>query len=188
MTPKEKIKASKFLSLLLRHKQDFVVLDENGWAYTPDILKVLQGNHPAINMTRLKEIVAEDDKKRYSFSRDERRIRANQGHSVDVDLQFDGVEPPTGLFHGTAKKTLWMIRQDGLKPMERQYVHLSQDVDTAIKVGKRHGEPCVIFVKAKRMYDDGFAFYKSENGVWLTKEIPVEYLVFEENQNVGAEP
>ena len=179
MTDKEKTKASKFLSLLLRHKPEVgnLILDANGWALTKDVLVALKIKHPTMNLTRLYEIVLEDEKQRYSFSNQFlQKIRANQGHSIDIDLNLKPIIPPDILYHGTAKKTEWLIRRDGLLPMGRQYVHLSDNYDTAIAVGKRHGDPLVILVKSGLMTN--FAFYKSENGVWLTDKVPVEYLDF----------
>jgi putative RNA 2'-phosphotransferase len=184
MTPKEKIKASKFISLLLRHLPSAggIVLDANGWANTHDLVKALRTKYPVMSIAILKEIVSEDSKQRYVFSAHNIKIRANQGHSLDVDLGLVQIEPPKFLYHGTAQNKIWMIRKDGLIPMKRQYVHLSDNHDTAISVGKRHGEPVVITVKSGLMAE--FVFHKSENGVWLTKHVPVEYLSFEENGDV----
>ena len=179
MTSKEKIKASKFISLLLRHDPTAggIVLDNNGWANVFDLVKAVRIKYPVMSIAILKEIVSEDSKQRYSFSAHNIKIRANQGHSLDVDIGLVETLPPETLFHGTSQNTIWKIRRDGLLPMKRQYVHLSDNHDTAISVGKRHGEPIVITVKSELMTK--FAFYKSENGVWLTKHVPVEYLAFE---------
>lgn len=178
MTPKQKIKASKFLSLLLRHKPDAggITLDAAGWATCDSVIDALRAKGHPVTPSILHEIVAEDEKTRYALDPHTRRIRANQGHSVPIDLGLIRVPPPEYLFHGTADKTLWLILRDGLLPMARQHVHLSEDVATAIKVGKRHGEPVVITVKAAQMAADGYAFYRSDNGVWLTQAVPVDYL------------
>lgn len=183
MTPKDKIKVSKFLSLVLRHKPEVIgiSLDERGWAITGHVLKGLKEHFAGMSLSVLKEIVAEDEKQRYSFSGDgNHRIRANQGHSLSVTIVTEPVEPPEFLFHGTSEKTMWMIQRDGLLPMGRQYVHLSVDRETAATVGKRHGKPLVILVKAAEMSKVGLPFYRSDNGVWLSRAVPVDYLVFED--------
>ena len=127
-------------------------------------------------MALLKEIVATDEKQRYSFSTDRTLIRANQGHSIPVDVELEKKEPPEVLFHGTGEKSVSSIKEKGLLPMERLYVHLSKDTETAVKVGKRHGKPVVFHVDAGQMYKDGYEFYQSVNGVWLTREVPPKYL------------
>lgn len=183
MTPKQKIKASKFLCRVLRHKPVVIgiTLDENGWAVTSEVLRGLKEHFADMSLGVLKEIVAEDDKQRYSFSdQTGHKIRANQGHSLDVDLQLVQVEPPELLYHGTAKQTLWLIRRDGLLPMDRQHVHLSVDTDTAKKVGSRHGEPSVITVRSGEMAKTGLPFYRSNNGIWLAERVPVDYLDVED--------
>jgi putative RNA 2'-phosphotransferase len=159
-----------------------LTLDANGWANVFDLVKAVRTKYPVMSIAILKEIVAEDSKQRYSFSAHNIKIRANQGHSIDVDLGLVQIEPPKILYHGTSQNIIWMIRRDGLLPMKRQYVHLSNNHDTAISVGKRHGEPIVITVKSGLMAE--FVFHKSENGVWLTKHVPVKYLSFEENGDV----
>jgi putative RNA 2'-phosphotransferase len=181
MKAKKKIKVSKFLSLILRHHPGAggITLTKEGWASTADVLKSLQKNFEGVTRSVLREIVAEDDKRRFAFGKHGDLIRANQGHSIDVDLGLIPVDPPDILFHGTARSTIWLIQRDGIRPMQRQYVHLSPDPETAEKVGKRHGDPYVIMVKAAEMADDGMSFYRSENGVWLTDWVPVEYLCFE---------
>lgn len=183
MTPKQKIKASKFLCLILRHKPEVggIVVDSEGWANSQSVLRALQDNFAGMTNTILQEIVAEDEKQRYSFSPHMANIRANQGHSLPVELGLVEIEPPEFLFHGTAKKTVWMIRRDGLLPMDRQYVHLSETEETAIKVGKRHGEPVVLIVRAWEMYAlGGLSFFRSENGVWMSQAVPSDYLIFRE--------
>ncbi len=163
----------KFLCLVLRHRPEAIgiTLDRHGWA---DVAHVLKG--VGISMTELEEIVATDEKQRYRFSEDKTRIRANQGHSVPVDLELEEQEPPEFLYHGTVGTFLASIREQGLQRQSRQYVHLSKDVETAVKVGKRRGKPVVLQVAAGKMYADGLQFYLSENGVWLTHEVPPAYI------------
>ena len=127
-------------------------------------------------MSDLIEIVNEDNKQRYSFNEDKTLIRANQGHSIPVDVELEVKVPPEVLYHGTGAKYVKSIKSMGLIPKSRLYVHLSKDESTAISVGKRHGEPVVFKVKAKDMYAAGYKFYQSVNGVWLTKSVPVQYL------------
>ena len=124
----------------------------------------------------MEEIVRTDDKQRYSFNDDKTLIRANQGHSVLVDVELEEMEPPAELWHGTGEKFVTSIEHQGLIPKSRLYVHLSKDKETAVKVGKRHGNPVLYTVKSGEMYHDGYPFYLSKNGVWLTKQVPVKYL------------
>lgn len=177
-------KTSKFIALALRHQPQAagISLDEHGWA---DADALCRG--AGISRRVLEEIVATDEKQRYSFSADGRMIRANQGHSIPVDLELTELAPPELLYHGTVGKFLPSIWQHGLQRQSRQYVHLSPDPETAVKVGQRRGRPAVLLVHAGRMRRDGFAFYRSENGVWLTKEVPAAYL--EENDTFSrADP
>ncbi len=168
---------SKFISLILRHKPETIgiELDEHGWADVAELLEGVSRTHP-INMEDLERIVAEDDKQRYSFNDDKTLIRANQGHSIPVDVELKTVVPPEILYHGTGEKYVSSINKTGLIPKSRLYVHLSGDMETAKKVGQRHGNPVIYIVKSAKMQDDGFAFYRSVNSVWLTKAVPVEYL------------
>jgi len=166
-------KTGKFLSLILRHDPAMIglTLDRGGWANVDELIKKIDISSGVLN-----EIVESNNKKRYSFNENKTKIRANQGHSIQVDLGLDSVEPPELLYHGTATRFLKGIFEEGLKKMTRQHVHLSLDKDTAINVGKRHGNVIVLKVEAKKMYDDGYAFYVSENGVWLTEEVNSKYL------------
>lgn len=170
-------RASKFISLILRHHPEAIgiTLDEHGWADVDELIKGVQRTRP-FDREMLEEIVASDEKQRYSFSPDKRRIRANQGHSIPVDVELSIVEPPEYLYHGTGKKYVESIERAGLMPRGRLYVHLSGDRDTAVKVGSRHGEPVVYRVNSGRMKRDGYVFYRSVNGVWLIKAVPAEYL------------
>lgn len=168
---------SKFISLILRHKPEVIgiSLDEHGWADVDELIAGI-AKKQEFNMDMLKEIVRTDNKQRYSFNEDETLIRANQGHSIPVDVELEQAEPPEELWHGTGEKYVSAIDVQGLLPKSRLYVHLSQDKDTAVKVGRRHGNPVLYIVKAGEMHRDGYPFYLSKNGVWLTKEVPVKYL------------
>ena len=168
---------SKFISLILRHKPDVIgiTLDEHGWANVDELIAGVSRTHP-IDMAILEQIVAEDEKQRYSFNEDKPLIRANQGHSIPVDVELEEKEPPEILFHGTGEKYTASIDKEGLIPKTRLYVHLSSDEATAAKVGQRHGKPVIYKVKSGNMYRDGYKFYLSVNGVWLTKSVPVQYL------------
>ena len=168
---------SKFISLILRHKPETIgiSLDEHGWAKVDELIAGVAKTRE-FNMEMLREIVRTDSKQRYSFNEDETLIRANQGHSISVDVELEEAEPPEELWHGTGEKFVLSIDVQGLLPKSRLYVHLSKDRDTAVKVGQRHGKPVLYIVKAGEMYRDGYKFYLSKNGVWLTKEVPVKYL------------
>lgn len=167
----------KFLALILRHKPQTIgiTLDEHGWANVDDLISGIQKDRP-FDMAMLEEIVATDDKQRYSFNADKTRIRANQGHSIKVDVELERKTPPEILWHGTGRKYVDNIDAQGLKKKSRLYVHLSKDYETAVKVGKRHGEPVIYEVNAGQMTCDGYEFYLSANGVWLTDHVPPQYL------------
>lgn len=168
---------SKFISLILRHKPETIgiTLDEHGWANVNELIAGVSKTHP-LDMAMLERIVAEDEKQRYSFNEDKTLIRANQGHSIPVDVELEEVQPPEVLFHGTGERFVASINEQGLIPKSRLYVHLSLDEETAHKVGQRHGKPLIYKVKSGEMYRDGYKFYRSVNGVWLTKAVPVKYL------------
>lgn len=168
---------SKFMSLILRHKPEAIgiSLDEHGWANVDELIAGIAKTHK-FNMDILEEIVRTDNKQRYSFNEDKTLIRANQGHSIPVDVELDEAEPPAELWHGTGEKFVSSIDKQGLIPKSRLYVHLSKDEETATNVGRRHGKPVLYKVKAGDMYKDGYKFFLSKNGVWLTKEVPVKYL------------
>ncbi|MDE5589739.1 MAG: RNA 2'-phosphotransferase [Acetatifactor sp.] len=170
-------KLSVFISLVLRHKPDaaYITLDEHGWANVEELLNGINNTGRKIDMEILEKIVATDNKQRYSFNQDKTLIRANQGHSIPVDVELEEHEPPEFLYHGTAARFLDSIMNEGLKPMSRLYVHLSKDTETALKVGKRHGDPVILRIHSRDMYNDGYKFYLSENGVWLTKKVDVRY-------------
>lgn len=168
---------SKFMSLILRHRPETIgiSLDEHGWANVDDLIAGI-AKTCEFDMEILEKIVRTDNKQRYSFNDDKTLIRANQGHSIAVDVELDELEPPTELWHGTGEKYVKSIDKQGLIPKSRLYVHLSKDRETAVQVGQRHGKPVLYMVKAGEMYQDGYPFYLSKNGVWLTKEVPVKYL------------
>lgn len=169
--------ASRFLSLILRHKPEAagITLDEHGWADVPQLLRGMACRHP-LTMAQLEEIVRTDNKQRYAFNSDKTKLRANQGHSVRVDVGLEQLKPPAVLYHGTGEKYGDSILSEGLIPKTRLYVHLSKDTDTAQTVGARHGTPVVFVVESGRMHRDGFEFYCSQNGVWLTAHVPPAYL------------
>lgn len=171
-------KLSVFVSLILRHKPDAagIQLDEHGWANVDELIEGINNTGRKIDKEILYEIVKTDNKKRYSFNENKTLIRANQGHSIPVDVELQEQQPPQFLFHGTADRFLDSIMTEGLKSMSRLYVHLSKDKETAVKVGKRHGNPIVLKIRAKEMFDDGIKFYLSQNGVWLTKNVDNKYI------------
>lgn len=184
MNKTESTKISKFLSFVLRHKPDAIglLLDEYGWADIQELIKKINdsGELDFLGYEQLEEVVLSSDKKRFIISADGLRIRANQGHSIQVDLQLKEVTPPEMLYHGTARQFLDSIRQEGLKSGERCHVHLSTNMETALSVGQRYGKPVILKIKALQMFQQGFKFFLSENGVWLVDQVPVEFI--EENQ------
>jgi putative RNA 2'-phosphotransferase len=175
---KQRIRTSKFLSRVLRHApQDLgLVLEPGGWVLVSELLAGAAGRGMTITHEELAEIVRTSDKQRFAFDETGTRIRANQGHSVEVDLQLQSAEPPAELYHGTAERHREAILSDGLLKMSRHHVHLSRDTQTAIKVGSRHGKPLVLVVDAAKMRADGHAFFVSANGVWLVEHVPPQYL------------
>ncbi len=171
-------KTSKMISLILRHNPGYIntSLDENGWLPVDELIIGIRSKGINIDRKILKEIVETNNKKRFTFSDDMMRIRANQGHSLEVDVELKEVEPPEYLFHGTVDRFMQSIRKDGLLKMNRQHVHLSKDRETAVNVGSRRGKPVILTVRTGEMYRDGFSFFLSENGVWLTEHIQPKYL------------
>ena len=169
----ELISKSKFLSLVLRHRPEEIglTLDPNGWADVNELLLKAK-----LDPLILEEIVATNEKKRFAFNEDRTKIRASQGHSIDVNLQYKPATPPSALYHGTALRFLDSIMKTGLEKRDRQHVHLSMDSETALNVGKRHGQPAVLLVNSGKMHEQGYKFYLSDNGVWLTDNIPVTFL------------
>ena len=169
---------SKFLSLVLRHKPEQIGLnmDANGWVYVDELLQKCNRNKFHLDFKTLVEIVETNDKKRFIFSEDQKRIRANQGHTVEVDLEFVATTPPDSLYHGTVENFIDSIKEKGLNKMKRLHVHLSKDIETALKVGSRRGKPIILKIDASKMAADGFPFYLSANGVWLCDEVPFKYI------------
>jgi putative RNA 2'-phosphotransferase len=178
MTEKEIEKVSKFLSYVLRHHPDAIQLqlDANGWANVDDLIKGARSQGVLLDMPLLLHVVETNNKKRFALNADKTRIRASQGHSVDIELGLQPQQPPPVLYHGTSTRFLNLILKEGLIKGNRQHVHLSTDIATATAVGQRHGKVVVLQVDAYRMAADGYLFYLSDNGVWLTNEVPVMYL------------
>ena len=172
-------RTSRFLSMILRHNPEAagITLDRHGWA---NVRKLIDGVNASgkhrLDMDILEEIVRTDEKQRYSFNENHTMIRANQGHSVPVDVELQEAVPPAVLYHGTAEKYVRSIDEKGLLPQSRLYVHLSEDLETAKKVGLRHGRLVVYTVDCAKMAEDGYQFYLSANHVWLTKAVPAVYL------------
>jgi putative RNA 2'-phosphotransferase len=175
-------KISKFLSLVLRHQPQSIglTLDAQGWADIDAVVERAGAHGMALTGQEILSIVAASDKQRFALDDTGRRIRANQGHSIDIDLELELREPPPVLFHGTAEANLAAIRAEGLKPGRRQHVHLSRDAVTATAVGQRHGRPVVLQVAAGRMWSAGHSFFLAENGVWLTDAVPPAFIAFPE--------
>ena len=178
MNEKDTTRISKFLSLVLRHQPQLIGinLDEQGWVNVDKLLKQAHQHGQLITMEVLNHVVETNAKKRFAFSGDKQRIRASQGHSVKVALGYEPQVPPEVLYHGTGSQSVESILKSGLEKRSRQHVHLSADIDTAIKVGSRHGKPVVLNVLASEMNRKGYVFYLSANGVWLTDEVPPAFL------------
>lgn len=178
MDDKRLVKASKYLSRHLRHQPEVIglMLEPGGWVAVDALLAAAKRHGVAISRVELEEIVARNNKQRFAFDETGQRIRASQGHSVPIDLQLAPIAPPDVLYHGTGKAAVGAILREGLCKMRRHHVHLSSDSATAIKVGSRHGAPVVLLVDAAAMARDGYLFYRSDNGVWLTETVPPRYL------------
>lgn len=173
------IKVSRLLSLVLRHKPETIgiELDKNGWVSITELLEALEKNGTTLTFDELNFIVDSNDKKRFGFNEDVSKIRANQGHSLSVDLQLKAVRPPSLLYHGTSYDNSLLIKKEGIKKMNRNHVHLSEDSLTAEKVGSRKKGLCVILnIDSQHMNADGVKFYKSDNGVWLTDYVAPIYI------------
>src|SRR5262245_57695737 len=180
MTNKETVKMSKFLSLILRHEPERVglKLGEAGWVSVDDLLQAVARHGVELSLEQLQHVVDTSDKKRFAFSEDGKRIRASQGHSVEVDLQYPPQPPPESLYHGTATRFLEGIRQHGLQKMGRHDVHLSAETRVTLQVGGRHGQPVLLTIRAGAMHREGFVFRCSANGVWLTENVPPQFIEF----------
>ncbi len=172
------ISLGRFISLVLRHHPEAIniTLDKEGWADTRELLDGINATGRRIDMTALERIVRENNKQRYSFNADKSKIRANQGHSIPVDIKMRQVTPPDRLYHGTSETNLPLIKESGIKKMSRLYVHLSYDVETAVTVGSRHGKPVVLIIDTAAMVKDGYTFMLSDNGVWQSQDIPFKYV------------
>jgi len=170
---------SKFLSLVLRHQPETIgiQLDRNGWTDVNELIKKANKYGVRFDRRLLNHIVETNSKKRFAFDETLNKIRASQGHSIDIDLGYKAQEPPEILYHGTDESSVHSIVEAGLEKRNRQHVHLSIDIKTAIAVGQRHGKPFVFKVLAGEMYNDNFEFFISDNGVWLTDNVPTKYLI-----------
>ena len=175
---KHHAKLSKFLSLVLRHQPELIGidLDAHGWTGVDKLLAQMKAHGKQIDFEALELILETNNKKRFSFNEDKTQIRANQGHSIDVDLGYTAKTPPSTLYHGTGKKHVDSIYQSGIQKRNRHHVHLSKDIATAVSVGQRHGKPVVFEILTQEMIGEGFEFYESENGVWLTDEVPTRFI------------
>ena len=178
MGKKSDTNLSKFISLILRHRPEEIgiTLDKAGWADIGELIEGINKSGEYIDMETLERIVREDSKGRYSFNEDKSKIRANQGHSIHVEVEMPITAPPEKLYHGTAERFLDSIRRDGIRKMSRLYVHLSPDAETAFKVGVRHGKPVVLVIDTAAMTADDYVFRLSENGVWQSEDIPWRYV------------
>jgi putative RNA 2'-phosphotransferase len=172
------VKVSKYLSKHLRHQPERIglTLDAHGWVAVDDLMRAAAAHGFAFTRAELDHVVATNDKQRFAV--DGERIRASQGHSVEVDLDLPPAEPPAYLYHGTVARSLDAIRAEGLRPMARHHVHLSPDRETATRVGARRGRPVVLSVASGAMHRAGHVFRVSDNGVWLADAVPPSYLRF----------
>lgn len=178
MDERQLVRISKFLSKYLRHQPQALglTLEPGGWLCVDDLLAAAARHGMPISRAELEEVVARNNKQRFAFDERGERIRANQGHSVPVDLHLPPTVPPDVLYHGTGERSVDAIRRGGLRKMRRHHVHLSPDIPTALAVGRRHGRPAVFAVRSGAMRAAGIPFYRSENGVWLVDAVPAEYL------------
>lgn len=181
MNEKDKKQISKFLSLVLRHQPEYIdlKLNENGWAEIDELIQKSKSKNLKFTLSELEEIVITNDKQRFAFNDNKSKIRANQGHSVKtIDLQLKAIQPPSFLYHGTVAKFIESIKNTGLQKRSRQHVHLSEERETATKVGSRRGVPIILSVRSLEMHQKGYEFYRSENKVWLTDHVPTEFIEF----------
>jgi putative RNA 2'-phosphotransferase len=178
LSKEQTTKISRALSYVLRHNPSSINLqvDKNGWASVKDLLSKLKVNGTTISYDVLKYIVETNNKKRFRLNEDFSMIRASQGHSIEIDLNYMEKVPPAILYYGTAEKDLTAILQTGLQKMNRHHVHLSSDIETAMTVGRRHGKPIVLLIAAQEMHQQGFIFFESDNNVWLTEVVPARFI------------
>lgn len=166
--------------MVLRHKPEEigVAMDANGWVDVDELIEKCNNHKMPLDFDTLEEIVVTSDKQRFELNDAYTKIRANQGHTINVDLEFEVTTPGEFLYHGTVEKYLDAIKSNGLQKMQRLHVHLSKDLETAVKVGSRRGKPVILKIQAMKMHEDGHAFYLSKNGVWLCNHVPVQYIEF----------
>jgi putative RNA 2'-phosphotransferase len=178
------MKISKFLSKHLRHQPDAIGIElaAGGWIAVDELLKACAKNKFFITHEELEMVVANNDKQRFSFDPTGNFIRANQGHSIEIDLQLQPIAPPNILYHGTGAKSVDAIMKTGLNKMSRHHVHLSSNIDTAKSVGIRHGKPVIFAINTQQMLEDDYIFYCSANGVWLVDHVPHQYLSVMKNE------
>lgn len=169
---------SKFLSLVLRHKPEHIglTIDKEGWASVTELIEKINQKGVRLDLALLQLVVDTNDKKRFAFNDDKTRIRASQGHTVEVELDLQPQTPPELLYHGAADKYVAAIQEHGLFKMERHHVHLTADIETARNVGQRRGRPIILVIKALAMHEQGHKFYLSANGVWLADHVPPEFI------------
>ena len=183
MSPEQTTRLSKFLSLVLRHQPEtaHITLDSAGWTGVEELLSGCAQARRSITRDQLQHIVDTNSKKRFEFSADGRRIRASQGHSVEVELAYEPMLPPEVLYHGTATRFLDSIREQGLLKGQRHHVHLSAETKVTMQVGARHGKPALLTIRASAMSAAGHIFYCSTNGVWLVEHVPPDFIQFPES-------
>lgn len=182
ISPERLKRISKFMSLVLRHQPEKIglILDAQGWAETEDLIQGLNAQGLSVDRATLERVVRENDKQRFALSEDGSRIRASQGHSIEIELAYSPEAPPEYLYHGTTGSALKSIRAEGLQKRKRHHVHLSQDAETARAVGMRHGPPVILTIRAGEMARQGHSFYRSANGVWLVEAVPPEFIQFKD--------
>ena len=178
MNTKDIKQKSKFLSLVLRHKPEVIdlTLDENGWADIKELITKASAKDVILSQEIIKVVIETNDKQRFTYNDVKSKIRANQGHSIKIDIDLESVEPPSLLYHGTAKRNIDSILEKGIDKRNRQHVHLSNEIETAKNVGSRHGKPIILIIDASQMHRDGIKFYLSKNKVWLTEFVDAKYI------------
>lgn len=188
MNEKDSTRLSKFLSLVLRHRpeQIGITLDVQGWTEVDVLIQQMNSKGMSITPEKLQQVVETNNKNRFAFNETKTKIRASQGHSVAIELGYIPQTPPPLLYHGTGKKHLPSIMASGLEKMKRHHVHLSTDVATALQVGRRHGEAILLHINAAKMQADGFRFFLSENKVWLTERVPVDYITLSDEEKYSG--